>query len=149
MRILTTLLDHQAYPARDIAVLYAERWQIEQQDQQPQPSGCAQGRQTAACRAPAPAGPDVHPAGAAAKNTSACSRSAITKGGQAANYTNVSVDNCALTRLIAPAQQVRMAACVAPERGDLRARNSWSGLGWLRQLVAGGHQHEGGPTRDV
>jgi hypothetical protein len=29
MRVLTTLLDHQAYPARDIAVLYAERWQIE------------------------------------------------------------------------------------------------------------------------
>jgi hypothetical protein len=29
MRVLTTLLDHQAYPARDIAVLYAGRWQIE------------------------------------------------------------------------------------------------------------------------
>jgi hypothetical protein len=29
MRVLTTLLDHKAYPARDIAVLYAERWQIE------------------------------------------------------------------------------------------------------------------------
>jgi hypothetical protein len=29
MRILTTLLDHQAFPAADIAVLYAERWQIE------------------------------------------------------------------------------------------------------------------------
>ena len=29
MRILTTLLDHEAYPARDIAALYAERWQIE------------------------------------------------------------------------------------------------------------------------
>jgi DDE family transposase/transposase IS4-like protein len=29
MRVLTTLLDHQAYPARDIAVLYAERWQTE------------------------------------------------------------------------------------------------------------------------
>ncbi len=29
MRILTTLLDHVAYPAMDIAVLYAERWQIE------------------------------------------------------------------------------------------------------------------------
>ena len=29
MRVLTTLLDHQAYPARDIAILYAERWQIE------------------------------------------------------------------------------------------------------------------------
>jgi hypothetical protein len=29
MRILTTLLDHRAYPAADIAVLYAERWQIE------------------------------------------------------------------------------------------------------------------------
>jgi len=27
--VLTTLLDHQAYPARDIAALYAERWQIE------------------------------------------------------------------------------------------------------------------------
>jgi hypothetical protein len=29
IRVLTTLLDHEAYPARDIAVLYAERWQIE------------------------------------------------------------------------------------------------------------------------
>ena len=29
MRVLTTLLDYEAYPARDIAVLYAERWQIE------------------------------------------------------------------------------------------------------------------------
>lgn len=29
IRILTTLLDHEAYPARDIAILYAERWQIE------------------------------------------------------------------------------------------------------------------------
>jgi Transposase DDE domain/Insertion element 4 transposase N-terminal len=29
MRILTTLLDHQACPAAEIAVLYAERWQIE------------------------------------------------------------------------------------------------------------------------
>jgi len=29
MRVLTTLLDHQAYPAREIAALYAERWQIE------------------------------------------------------------------------------------------------------------------------
>ena len=29
MRVLTTLLDHQAYPAGEIAVLYAERWQIE------------------------------------------------------------------------------------------------------------------------
>ena len=29
MRVLTTLLDHAAYPAREIAVLYAERWQIE------------------------------------------------------------------------------------------------------------------------
>ena len=29
MRVLTTLLDHEAYPAREIAVLYAERWQIE------------------------------------------------------------------------------------------------------------------------
>ena len=29
MRVLTTLLDHQACPAREIAVLYAERWQIE------------------------------------------------------------------------------------------------------------------------
>src|SRR5215472_5463561 len=29
MRVLTTLLDHEAYLAREIAVLYAERWQIE------------------------------------------------------------------------------------------------------------------------
>jgi hypothetical protein len=29
MRVLTTLLDHEAYPAAEIAVLYAERWQIE------------------------------------------------------------------------------------------------------------------------
>ncbi len=29
MRVLTTLLDHEAYPATEIAVLYAERWQIE------------------------------------------------------------------------------------------------------------------------
>jgi hypothetical protein len=29
MRVLTTLLDHQAFPAAEIAVLYAERWQIE------------------------------------------------------------------------------------------------------------------------
>ena len=29
MRVLTTLLDHQAHPAAEIAVLYAERWQIE------------------------------------------------------------------------------------------------------------------------
>jgi hypothetical protein len=29
IRVLTTLLDHEAYPARDIAALYAERWQIE------------------------------------------------------------------------------------------------------------------------
>jgi DDE family transposase/transposase IS4-like protein len=29
IRVLTTLLDHQAYPAREIAILYAERWQIE------------------------------------------------------------------------------------------------------------------------
>jgi len=29
MRVLTTLLDHQAHPAREIAALYAERWQIE------------------------------------------------------------------------------------------------------------------------
>jgi hypothetical protein len=28
MRVLTTLLDDNAYPAREIAVLYAERWQI-------------------------------------------------------------------------------------------------------------------------
>ena len=29
MRILTTLVDHEAFPAAEIAVLYAERWQIE------------------------------------------------------------------------------------------------------------------------
>ena len=29
MRVLTTLLDHQAHPAREIAALYAERWQID------------------------------------------------------------------------------------------------------------------------
>jgi hypothetical protein len=29
IRVLTTLLDHEAFPAREIAVLYAERWQIE------------------------------------------------------------------------------------------------------------------------
>ena len=29
LRVLTTLLDHQAYPAREIAALYAERWQVE------------------------------------------------------------------------------------------------------------------------
>ena len=29
MRVLTTLLDHRAHPAAEIAVLYAERWQIE------------------------------------------------------------------------------------------------------------------------
>jgi hypothetical protein len=29
MRVLTTLLDHQAHPAAEIAILYAERWQIE------------------------------------------------------------------------------------------------------------------------
>ena len=29
MRVLTTLLDHEAFPAREIAALYAERWQIE------------------------------------------------------------------------------------------------------------------------
>jgi DDE family transposase/transposase IS4-like protein len=29
IRVLTTLLDHEEFPARDIAVLYAERWQIE------------------------------------------------------------------------------------------------------------------------
>ncbi len=28
-RILTTLLDHQAYPAKQIAAVYAERWQVE------------------------------------------------------------------------------------------------------------------------
>ena len=29
MRVLTTLLDHRGHPAAEIAVLYAERWQIE------------------------------------------------------------------------------------------------------------------------
>ncbi len=29
IRVITTLLDHEDYPARDIASLYAERWQIE------------------------------------------------------------------------------------------------------------------------
>jgi hypothetical protein len=29
LRVLTTLLDHEAYPAAQIAALYAERWQIE------------------------------------------------------------------------------------------------------------------------
>jgi hypothetical protein len=29
IRVLTTLLDQEAYPAREIAALYAERWQIE------------------------------------------------------------------------------------------------------------------------
>jgi hypothetical protein len=29
IRLLTTLLDHEQHPAREIAVLYAERWQIE------------------------------------------------------------------------------------------------------------------------
>jgi hypothetical protein len=29
VRVLTTLLDHEAFPAREIAELYAERWQIE------------------------------------------------------------------------------------------------------------------------
>jgi len=29
MRVLTTLMDHEQYPAMEIAVLYAERWQIE------------------------------------------------------------------------------------------------------------------------
>jgi hypothetical protein len=28
-RILTTLLDHEQYPADQIAALYAERWQAE------------------------------------------------------------------------------------------------------------------------
>jgi len=28
-RVLTTLLDHQAYPAREVAACYAERWQVE------------------------------------------------------------------------------------------------------------------------
>jgi hypothetical protein len=38
MRVLTTLLDHQAYPAWEIAVLYAERWQIEVRHLQCTPS---------------------------------------------------------------------------------------------------------------
>jgi hypothetical protein len=29
LRVLTTLLDHEAFPAREIAALYAERWQVE------------------------------------------------------------------------------------------------------------------------
>jgi hypothetical protein len=29
IRVLTTLLDHKAFPAREIAALYSERWQIE------------------------------------------------------------------------------------------------------------------------
>ena len=29
IRVLTTLLDHEAFPARGIAALYAERWQVE------------------------------------------------------------------------------------------------------------------------
>ena len=29
VRVLTTLLDHEQYPAREIAILYSERWQIE------------------------------------------------------------------------------------------------------------------------
>jgi hypothetical protein len=29
IRVLTTLLDHETYPAREIAALYAERWQVE------------------------------------------------------------------------------------------------------------------------
>jgi hypothetical protein len=29
IRVLTTLLDHEKYPAREIAALYAERWQVE------------------------------------------------------------------------------------------------------------------------
>jgi Transposase DDE domain/Insertion element 4 transposase N-terminal len=29
IRVLTTLLDHENYPAREIAALYAERWQVE------------------------------------------------------------------------------------------------------------------------
>ena len=29
VKVLTTLLDHEEFPARDIAALYAERWQIE------------------------------------------------------------------------------------------------------------------------
>jgi hypothetical protein len=29
LRVLTTLLDHEVFPAREIAVLYSERWQVE------------------------------------------------------------------------------------------------------------------------
>ena len=29
LRVLTTLLDHEVFPARQIAVLYSERWQVE------------------------------------------------------------------------------------------------------------------------
>jgi hypothetical protein len=29
VRVLTTLLDHEEFPAREIAMLYAQRWQIE------------------------------------------------------------------------------------------------------------------------
>jgi hypothetical protein len=29
LRVLTTLLDHQGYPAREIAALYAERWRVQ------------------------------------------------------------------------------------------------------------------------
>jgi hypothetical protein len=29
IRVLTTLLDHETFPAREIAALYAERWQVE------------------------------------------------------------------------------------------------------------------------
>jgi hypothetical protein len=29
IRLLTTLLDHQAFPARELAKIYAERWQVE------------------------------------------------------------------------------------------------------------------------
>lgn len=29
LRVLTTLVDHEVYPAREIAVLYSERWQVE------------------------------------------------------------------------------------------------------------------------
>jgi DDE family transposase/transposase IS4-like protein len=29
IRVLTTLLDHETYPAREIAALYSERWQVE------------------------------------------------------------------------------------------------------------------------
>jgi hypothetical protein len=28
IRLLTTLLDHEKHPAREIAVLYAERWLV-------------------------------------------------------------------------------------------------------------------------